>query len=165
MTVDATTLTILQNDPSLKLSEACVSQGGRCGTVTLQCQILDILAKKLGVTFTSLPESSTRRGTSFQLDLEDSLERFTDTQLDSISRLRLQLPEGFEHDDYDAESGEIILHGSVDRCGICAPTDRISFEIDKALNAWIKYPQMLLLDQWGKAEEHKPHPLEVKVSL
>lgn len=111
LTIDATTLTVIENDPQLKLREGCSSQGGRCGVVTLHCQLLEVLTQKFGGAFSRVPESKFRRGTRFCDALEDILEGYTSKKFDVDFRLPLKFEEGFMHTDYEEDAREIVIRG------------------------------------------------------
>lgn len=113
LTIDATTLRVLENDRRLKLGEVCTSQGGRCGTVTLHCEILKVLSDKFGAVFSHLSEKKLGRNAKFFEACEDTLENFRCGEMQNEYRLPLNLGDDFRHEDYDDENVAVRIWGYV----------------------------------------------------
>lgn len=138
LTVDTTTEEVFKNDPKVELREKIVSEGGRCGTVTLHLQLLEFIRAKFDLVETDLPQTLVGRGTAFHNECEKILRAFTGNEDDTASTLRLKLPDSIEHEDYDPTYEEITLHIE---------------EIKAVFDEWLAYPAKVMVDQWVKSKE------------
>lgn len=107
MTVDTTTEEVIDNDPTLSLSERLRSEGGRCGTVTLHLLLLRAIAAKFGIAEHYFTPELVGRGSNFHDDCETELENFGGEDVGEPCTFRLTLDEEIDHDDYD-EGNETI---------------------------------------------------------
>lgn len=109
MTVDTTTEEIVDNDPTLSLSERLRSEGGRCGTVTLHLLLLRAIAVKFGFSEDYYTPQLVGRGSNFHDDCETELEAFGSAGAGDECTVRLALDPAPDHDDYDDESETITM--------------------------------------------------------
>ena len=111
LTVDTTTEEIEKNDPLLKLTQKIVSEGGRCGMVTLLLGLLRHIVNKFGIPVTSLSSTSVGRGSKFN-DRCEQLWRTWDGQDDDEEyKLTLKLQHDPQHPNYNHRLGEMTVEG------------------------------------------------------
>lgn len=111
LTVDLTTVRIESNDPKLKLTEATIANGGKCGTAAIHCRLMELLAEKFGHAFSDVEKEVVERGSEFYRDCEEHLKLFDGTNLDKKLRVNLELAEPIRHNDYNTRTGTITIWG------------------------------------------------------
>ena len=62
--------------PSLRLSEAVVGSGGKCGSVALDKEFLKLLEARVGSTFRKWPRAKTSRGSSLMKAFDTAKREF-----------------------------------------------------------------------------------------
>ena len=81
--------------PSLRLSEAVVGSGGKCGSVALDKAFLKLLEARLGIAFRKWPSKKTSRGSSLMKAFDTAKKEFgTTTHTEGW-----QIPLGYIEDD------------------------------------------------------------------
>ncbi|OKL57977.1 hypothetical protein UA08_06780 [Talaromyces atroroseus] len=104
-TVDLITYTIKQLKP-LKVEEACVGSGAKCGSSTIDRQFLKFMRQRFGTEFTSKSEKIIGPKSRFMEEFEGIKRRFDERT--ETEGLRLQM-NWDNQDQYDSEDGEVIL--------------------------------------------------------
>ncbi|KAK1465439.1 hypothetical protein CCUS01_07556 [Colletotrichum cuscutae] len=113
-TVDITTYEIERISPTLRLKELCVGNGGKCGGTFVDRNLHELLAKRFGKAFTSLPITKTGPGSEFADEFEDKKKDFS-VQSASKRPMRLSLRmEGLGRmsrlaDYYDQGQSKVLL--------------------------------------------------------
>ena len=108
LTQDSATFFIKAGDPHLKLDQVCVSEGGKCGGVTIFCRFYTLCTKWFGTTFTDLPQNQIGAGSKFDKDFESEIRRFDGKNLNKYARIPLALD--IEDQDH-YRMGEIVFDG------------------------------------------------------
>ena len=81
--------------PSLRLSEAVIGSGGKCGSVALDKALLKFLKARLGSVFSKWPIKKTSRGSSLMRAFDTAKKEFgTTTHTEGW-----QIPVGYIEDD------------------------------------------------------------------
>ncbi|KAI8270021.1 hypothetical protein K4K58_012203 [Colletotrichum sp. SAR11_239] len=93
---DITTYEIQSISPTLRLKELCVGNGGKCGGTFVDRNLYELLAKRFGRAFTSLPLTETGPGSEFANQFEDKKKNFSiETASKRPTKLNLKM-EGLE---------------------------------------------------------------------
>lgn len=108
LTIDSATFHLKAGDPHLKLDQVCVSEGGKCGGITIFCRFYELCTQWLGVAFTDLSPNQIGAGSEFLKDFENEIRRFDGKNLDKKLRLTLAMDiEDREH----YRMGEVVYTG------------------------------------------------------
>ncbi|OCL13732.1 hsp70-like protein [Glonium stellatum] len=113
-TVDITTYVVEKVAPTLKLREACVGVGGKCGGTYIDRNLHKLMTTRFGTAFTSLPPERTGPGSTFMQQFESKKRSFSSTAPSKRpAKLRLIMPELVRKEEdvigYDKTYGEILL--------------------------------------------------------
>lgn len=109
LTDDATTITMIGTDSKLRITEACVSDGGSSGTTAIICRFLKALEEKFGTTFSDVLPERLDRGTPFYDKCETILQIYDGKNPGTRYWFPLELRDDFLHNDYRADTGEVSL--------------------------------------------------------
>lgn len=109
LTDDATTITMIGTDSKLRITEACVSNGGSSGTTAIFCRFLKAFEEKFGTAFSEVPSERLDRGTSFYEKCETILQTYDGKNPRTRYGFPLKLRDGFCHNDYRSNTGEVFL--------------------------------------------------------
>ncbi|KAF1995081.1 hsp70-like protein [Amniculicola lignicola CBS 123094] len=118
-TVDITTYTIDQIVPRLKLAEACVGIGGKCGGTFIDRNLYQLLTQRYGTAFTSLPPEHTGPGSRFMQAFESKKRAFSGIQVGRRGhKLPLNMPDALASaSGYDKRWNDIVLsHDDMKKC-------------------------------------------------
>ena len=114
-TADAVTYKIVSWEP-LKLQEACVGEGAKCGGTSVDRALHALLQQRYGTVFTDLPSTKIGIGSKFMEEFETIKRDYTGEDPEEEHDLRLKL-KGLDPDDkgvklgYDFDSDEIKISG------------------------------------------------------
>ncbi|KAF8857613.1 hsp70-like protein [Acephala macrosclerotiorum] len=121
-TVDITTYIVEKIQPSLRLKEACVGVGGKCGGTYIDRNLYKLLSERFGAAFTSLPPDITGPGSTFMQQFESKKKNFTSIPASSRPiKLTLMMPEllskSGDTPGYDKKYSQIHLtHDDLKKC-------------------------------------------------
>jgi len=120
-TVDITTYVVEQVSPILKLEEACVGVGGKCGGTYIDRNLYELLERRFGKAFTSLPPDRNGPGSPFMQQFESKKKSFsTVSSSRRPTKLHLIMPElnqWTQISGYDSRYSDILLtHDDMKSC-------------------------------------------------
>lgn len=112
--MDCATFQVTKKRPMLQIKGCAISEGGKCGTTALYCRLYKYLRGEIGSVFDSLDHTIIgSRGTLLE-SLERILMSFTGQDLAKKHRLKLELPAGARHLEYDRNTKEFNISGYVE---------------------------------------------------
>ena len=109
LTIDSTTEEVKENDPNLRLDEKIVSEGGRCGMVTLFLGLLKYVVLKYNIHPTQINKDNVGRGTEFYESCDQVWRVYNGEDNDNTHILVLRLEGIPEHAEYDPLYGEMEI--------------------------------------------------------
>lgn len=110
---DVTTYTITSTNPQVVVDEACPGKGGKCGSTSIDRRMHNLLSRRFGAAFASLPPEKTGVGSKFMKDFESEKLKFDGNMSWVPLPLKLKMPllqsgaVSAEH--YDFDEDEILL--------------------------------------------------------
>ncbi|TPX16453.1 uncharacterized protein E0L32_003747 [Thyridium curvatum] len=105
---DLASYKISRKHPNLKLEQICVSEGGKCGSTTIDRAFLALMQRRFGEAFQKLPEKKRGINSKFMAEFESAKRDFNDPRIPRTHRLHLKMDVG-NCRYYDAEDEEVLL--------------------------------------------------------
>lgn len=112
-TVDITSYTIASTSPSLVLNESCGGAGAKCGGTYIDRNLHELMTKRFGQAFSSLPPDRIGPGSRFMLAFESRKQQFSLANTRKTYKLPLMMPDLEETPHivtgYDRKYKDVIL--------------------------------------------------------
>lgn len=92
-TVDITSYTIARTSPTLVLNESCAGVGAKCGGTYIDRNLRELMTKRYGKAFSSLPPDRIGPGSRFMVAFESRKQQFSCTNTRKKCKLPIVMPD------------------------------------------------------------------------
>ncbi|KAH7027909.1 uncharacterized protein B0I36DRAFT_385836 [Microdochium trichocladiopsis] len=133
-TVDLASYLIKSITPKLQLDQVCVSEGGKCGSTTIDRAFHGLMQDRFGESFTKLPQSRKGASSKFMGDFERTKRAFGSLTNDTTYGITLPLDvEQSAH--YDEAYSEVLVTSTDMRSLFDPVVDHVIALLEQQVNA------------------------------